>query len=218
MNGNTALVTGASSGIGMATARALLDAGCRVITTARRREPMDHAFGNDAGALVLPLDVTDGDAVASLPGGLPEGWREIDLLIANAGSDLGGRAPFLEGSMADYRNTLAVNIDGVWWAPTSTAFDAPRTACCWIARDPPGNSSWPSWDVALPYGRGYFLRVRDAACSISSPNKVRNSQKHLQRNFLGRSRRVPSWMPCACGCCDLPAARRSGCNWKVVKS
>ncbi len=109
----TALVTGASSGIGMATARAMLDAGDRVICTARRTEPMGKAFGGDANALVLALDVTDDAALAALPGSLPEGWRDIDVVFANAGSDQGGRAHFLDGSMCDYRNTMAVNINGV---------------------------------------------------------------------------------------------------------
>jgi 3-hydroxy acid dehydrogenase / malonic semialdehyde reductase len=113
LSGKTALVTGASSGIGMATARTLLDAGCRVIATARRTELMEAAFGGDTNALVLALDVTDDAALAALPGSLPEGWREIDVVFANAGSDQGGRAHFLDGSMSDYRNTMAVNINGV---------------------------------------------------------------------------------------------------------
>ncbi|MGY8995942.1 MAG: SDR family oxidoreductase [Alphaproteobacteria bacterium] len=113
LTGKTALVTGASSGIGLATARALLDAGCRVICTARRTAPMEAAFSSDANARVLALDVIDDAALAALPGSLPEGWREVDVLFANAGSDLGGRAHFLDGPVADYRNTMAVNINGV---------------------------------------------------------------------------------------------------------
>jgi 3-hydroxy acid dehydrogenase/malonic semialdehyde reductase len=109
----TALVSGASSGIGLATVHALLDAGWRVVCTARRTAPMEEAFAGNAAALVRALDVTDGEALAALPGSLPEGWRTIDLVVANAGSDLGGRAHFLEGPMADYANTMAVNINGV---------------------------------------------------------------------------------------------------------
>jgi len=109
----TALVTGASSGIGLATARAMLNAGWRVIATARRTAPMADAFGDDEKALVTALDVSDAGAVAALPGCLPEGWREIDVLFANAGSDLGGRAHFLEGTMDEFRNTMAVNVTGV---------------------------------------------------------------------------------------------------------
>jgi NADP-dependent 3-hydroxy acid dehydrogenase YdfG len=113
LSGKTALVTGASSGIGLATARAMLDAGCRVICTARRTTPMEAAFGDAPNALIQALDVTDDAALAALPGSLPEDWRAIDVLFANAGSDLGGRAHFLDGPIADYRNTMAVNINGV---------------------------------------------------------------------------------------------------------
>ncbi len=111
--GGIALVTGASSGIGLATARALLDNGWCVVCCARRREAMEEAFAGDNNALVVPLDVTDDAALAALPASLPEDWQALDLVVANAGSDLSGRAPFLDGPMESYRNTIAVNVNGV---------------------------------------------------------------------------------------------------------
>ena len=86
----TILVTGATSGFGEAMARRLVRDGHRVIATGRRTDRL-QAFHRDLGAALLPfsLDVTDAAAVAALPGSLPEGWREVDVLVNNAGLALG---------------------------------------------------------------------------------------------------------------------------------
>ena len=86
----TVLVTGASAGFGAAIARRMVADGHRVIATARRRERL-QALAAEVGAAVLPfaLDVTDEGAVRALPGSLPEGWREVDVLVNNAGLALG---------------------------------------------------------------------------------------------------------------------------------
>ncbi len=112
--GGTALVTGASSGIGLAIAKRLLAEETRVIAASRRREALESAF-EQAGDSVLihPLDVTDGGAVAGLADSLPEDWREIDVLVANAGSDVGGRRRFLEGGIDDWAQTIETNVTGV---------------------------------------------------------------------------------------------------------
>jgi NADP-dependent 3-hydroxy acid dehydrogenase YdfG len=79
-----AVVTGASSGIGAATARALAGAGFRVITGARRLDRL-HEATDPLGGTALPLDVTDPESVAAFAAQVPE----ADVLINNAGGALG---------------------------------------------------------------------------------------------------------------------------------
>lgn len=108
-----ALVTGASVGIGEATARRLVADGWRVIATARRSDRL-AALAAELGAAVLPLalDVTDGAAVAALPGALPEGWAEVDLLVNNAGLAL-GLSPAQQASLEDWETMVETNVTGL---------------------------------------------------------------------------------------------------------
>lgn len=112
--GGVALVTGASSGIGLAIAERLLAKGVRVIAVSRRREALETAFAKAEGpVLIYPLDVTDGAAVAALPDSLPADWQQIDALVVNAGSDVGGRQAFLDGKIEDFARTIETNVTGV---------------------------------------------------------------------------------------------------------
>jgi len=91
-----ALVTGASSGIGRAVAKALLDDGCRVILAGRNEAALREvaATSHAANVHVLPLDITNFSAVDAFLDQLPAAFREIDLLVNNAGHDIGGRTRF----------------------------------------------------------------------------------------------------------------------------
>lgn len=112
--GAVALVTGASVGIGRAIAMRLLEQDARLIAVARNGERLEACFSDHGDSVhVLPLDVTDGPAVASLIGNLPEDWREIDILVANAGSDVGGRRAFCDGDVEDWASTVETNVNGV---------------------------------------------------------------------------------------------------------
>lgn len=112
--GAIALVTGASSGIGHAVVQRLIGRGCRVICAARNAQRLAAAFADQGEQThLVPLDVTDAEGVAGLIESLPEAWRNIDVLVANAGSDVGGRQPFVEGAMADWAQTIETNVVGM---------------------------------------------------------------------------------------------------------
>jgi NADP-dependent 3-hydroxy acid dehydrogenase YdfG len=109
-----ALVTGASSGIGRAIAKALLDDGCRVILAGRNQAALrEAAASHTANAHVLALDVTDFPAVDAFVDHLPAGFREIDVLVNNAGHDVGGRTRFDQGSVDDWISVIETNVSGL---------------------------------------------------------------------------------------------------------
>lgn len=109
----TILVTGASSGFGAAIARRFVADGHRVIAAARRADRLKTLADTlGAGLLALPLDVTDAAAIAALPGSLPAGWGEVDVLVNNAGMAL-GVAPAWQASLADWETMVATNVLGV---------------------------------------------------------------------------------------------------------
>ncbi|MDA1099033.1 MAG: SDR family NAD(P)-dependent oxidoreductase [Proteobacteria bacterium] len=112
--GAVALVTGASAGIGRAVAVALSARGARVICAARRRDRLEALVGELPGpALALELDIADGEAVDGLVARLPEDWRRIDILINNAGHDLGGRQPYHQRAAADVAAVIQTNVTGM---------------------------------------------------------------------------------------------------------
>lgn len=111
--GLLAAVTGASAGFGNAITRRLVQDGHRVIAMGRRRERLE-ALAAELGEAVLafPLDVTDKAAVAALPDSLPPAWREVDVLVNNAGLAL-GLDPAFRASTEDWDTMVATNVTGV---------------------------------------------------------------------------------------------------------
>jgi NADP-dependent 3-hydroxy acid dehydrogenase YdfG len=103
--GKTAIVTGASSGIGAATVRQLREAGVRVAGGARRLERVE-------ADIALPLDVTDEDSSRAFVEQAATELGGVDILFNNAGLAL-GRAPFDESRAEDEEAVLHTNVDGV---------------------------------------------------------------------------------------------------------
>jgi 3-hydroxy acid dehydrogenase/malonic semialdehyde reductase len=104
LRGKTAIVTGASSGIGAATVRKLREAGVRVAGGARRVERIE-------ADLALPLDVTDEESAAAFVGRAASELGGLDILFNNAGLAL-GRYPFDDSTEGDERTVLHTNVDG----------------------------------------------------------------------------------------------------------
>jgi len=110
----TALLTGAAGGMGKAIARALVASGRQVVLVDRAPEPL-HALQAELGqaAHAVVLDVSDGAAVAALPSALPPAFGRIDILINNAGHDIGGRTRFDLGSADDWAAIIETNLIGL---------------------------------------------------------------------------------------------------------
>jgi serine 3-dehydrogenase len=113
------LVTGASSGIGMACAEAFAAAGCRLLLAARRHGRLAALAArlrdeDECGVevAIAALDVRDRAAVESWVGGLAAPWSEIDILVNNAGLAR-GLAPLHEGEVADWEEMIDTNLKGL---------------------------------------------------------------------------------------------------------
>ena len=112
LKGAVALVTGAGSGIGEATARRLAEAGLKVVCAGRRLERVEAAAAS-IGGHALELDVVDAESVETIEDRLPAGLREIDVLVNSAGHDVGGRRRFDAGSADQWAKIIETNVTGL---------------------------------------------------------------------------------------------------------
>ncbi|MFL6758618.1 SDR family NAD(P)-dependent oxidoreductase [Sphingomonas sp.] len=113
LSGRIALVTGASRGIGAATAEALAAAGAHVILVARTASALEeveeriHAVGGTA--TIAPLDLTEGESIGKLAGAVAERWQKLDILVLNAAM-LGSLTPVQDIDPKEFSRLLSLNL------------------------------------------------------------------------------------------------------------
>jgi NADP-dependent 3-hydroxy acid dehydrogenase YdfG len=117
MKGKIVFVTGASSGIGAATAMEFARHGAKLVLCARRLERLQamEAELRDAGAadlLLMEMDVRDREAVKRLLTDLPEAWRSIDVLVNNAGLSR-GLTKLYEDDIENWEEMIDTNVKGL---------------------------------------------------------------------------------------------------------
>jgi NAD(P)-dependent dehydrogenase (short-subunit alcohol dehydrogenase family) len=113
LDGKLALVTGASRGIGAATAEALAEAGAHVILVARTAKALEEVEEriHDAGgsATIAPLDLTEGESIGKLAAAAAERWPALDVLVLNAAM-LGSLTPVEHIDPKEYARILTLNV------------------------------------------------------------------------------------------------------------
>ena len=113
LKGQIALVTGASRGIGAATAEALAARGAHVLLVARKAEKLEevedriHAAGGSA--TIAPLDLTDGANIARLANAIAERWGKLDILVLNAAM-LGTLSPIAAADGKELNSIFTLNV------------------------------------------------------------------------------------------------------------
>jgi len=111
IDGKVAVVTGGNRGLGMAFARALAEAGARVVIAARDVSRSDRVAG-ELGVSAVTTDVTDSASVGAMLETVAEQLGPIDILVNNAGVCF--HAPALEVPAEEWRAVWDVNVDGLW--------------------------------------------------------------------------------------------------------
>jgi NAD(P)-dependent dehydrogenase (short-subunit alcohol dehydrogenase family) len=123
LDGRVAIVTGASSGFGVAVAEALAQAGADVAVGARRADRLDdtrrrvEALGRRCAA--VPTDVCDPHACTALVETTVRELGRVDILVNNAG--VGAAVPALRESPAEFRSVLETNLSGAYWMAQASA-------------------------------------------------------------------------------------------------
>jgi hypothetical protein len=111
LSGKVALVTGASSGIGLATCERLVELGARVAMVARTKSALDREAArlSSSRAGAFPLDVKDLGALAQLPARVVERFGRLDIVVNNAG--LNHRGPAVRWSPLELSDIITVNLN-----------------------------------------------------------------------------------------------------------
>ena len=191
----TILVTGATSGFGAAMARRFILDGHRVIAAGRRAARLTELH-EELGVALLPLmlDVTDARAVAALPDSLPPKWREVDVLVNNAGLAL-GLDPAFEADIEDWDLMVAVNVSGLIHITRALLPGM-------VERNRGHIINLSSTAASYPYPGGHIYGASKAFVTQFSLN--------LRADLVGRSVRVTDLEPGLCGGTEFSVNRFGG--------
>jgi NADP-dependent 3-hydroxy acid dehydrogenase YdfG len=182
LEGTVALVTGASSGIGEATARSLAAAGASVAVLARRRDRLEELAGSireDGGeALVVQADITDEQEATAAVAHVVAELGRLDTVVNNAGLMLLG--PVADAPSGEWERMLAINVRGVLSVTHAAlphllraAEDSPRQVADLV------NISSTAGRVARP-GSAVYNLTKFGVNAFSEALRQEVSQKHLR--------------------------------------
>jgi NAD(P)-dependent dehydrogenase (short-subunit alcohol dehydrogenase family) len=117
LDGRTAVVTGASSGLGVTIARLLAEAGANVALAARRLDGLERTLelveGTGRSGIAVPTEVTSPESCAKLVAATVEAFGSVDVLVNVAG--IGSAVPALREEPDQFREVMDVNVNGTFW-------------------------------------------------------------------------------------------------------
>jgi len=183
LSGRTALVTGASRGLGAALSIALATAGAHTILLARTvggLEEVDdqiHVAAPDAMTTLVPVDLTDTAKLDGLGPSLVQRFPQLDIFIANA-AILGGLTPLSHYEAADWRRVFDVNVHANWHLI--------RSLEPLLQRSPNGQAIFMTADVATtprPYW-GAYAAAKAAMASMAATWQRENAKSNLQIDVI----------------------------------
>jgi NADP-dependent 3-hydroxy acid dehydrogenase YdfG len=181
LDGTVALVTGASSGIGEATARALARQGAKVAIAARRRDRLD-ALANEIGAFVIEADITDRDQATGAVTQTVDALGRLDTVINNAGVMLLG--PTEDAPLEEWEQMVAINVQGLLYVAHAAiqpllkaAADGPRGVSDMV------NVSSIAGRVARR-GSGVYNLTKHGVGAVSESMRQEYADRHLRVSLI----------------------------------
>jgi NADP-dependent 3-hydroxy acid dehydrogenase YdfG len=181
LDGTVALVTGASSGIGEATARALARQGAKVVVAARRRDRLD-ALANEIDGLVIEADITDRDQATGAVTQTVAQLGRLDTVINNAGVMLLG--PTEDAPLEEWEQMVAINVQGLLYVAHASiqplleaAADGPRGVSDMV------NVSSIAGRVARR-GAGVYNLTKHGVGAVSESMRQEYADRHLRVSLV----------------------------------
>ncbi|MEC5218105.1 3-hydroxy acid dehydrogenase/malonic semialdehyde reductase [Actimicrobium sp. GrIS 1.19] len=196
------LLTGATSGFGAEMARKFASNGHKVIATGRRKERLD-ALGAELGGqlLAVEMDVTSKASITAALASLPDAWRDIDVLINNAGLALGVE-PAQQASLEDWETMIETNCKGL---VTMTRLMLPAM----VARGSGTVINIGSTAGAYPYPGGNVYGATKAFVDQFTVN--------LRADLVGTGVRATNIAPGLCGGTEFSNVRMRGDDAAAAK-
>jgi len=181
LDGTVALVTGASSGIGEATARALARQGAKVAIAARRRDRLE-ALGGEIGGLVIEADITDREQATGAVTQTVAELGRLDTVINNAGVMLLG--PTEDAPLEEWEQMVAINVQGLLYVAHASiqpllkaAADGPRGVSDMV------NVSSIAGRVARR-GSGVYNLTKHGVGAVSESMRQEYADRHLRVSLV----------------------------------